>query len=60
MNLCISPLSSAVEGSYSGPRLDGGEVTAEFMEETMRWFKDQKKLHRKFAYQVRVCVCSGE
>lgn len=42
----------AIEDEYSGPKLEDGRVTATFMKELMQWYKDQKKLHRKCAYQV--------
>lgn len=42
----------AVESSYSGPVLEDGQITKEFVEEMLECFKDQKKIHRKFAYQV--------
>ena len=41
----------AVEDEYVGPRLDG-EITAEFMKDLMQHFKDQKILHKKYAYKV--------
>ncbi|ROL43092.1 Serine/threonine-protein phosphatase 5 [Anabarilius grahami] len=41
-----------IEDDYTGPKLEDGKVTLKFMKELMDWFKDQKKLHRKFAYQV--------
>lgn len=44
--------SSVVEGSYSGPRLDG-DISEEFMRDVLQYFKDQKKLHKKYAYKVR-------
>ena len=43
---------AAIEDEYSGPKLDGGKVTLAFMKELMQWYKEQKKLHRKCAYQV--------
>lgn len=42
---------SAVEPSYTGPRLDG-EVTLEFMKELISMFKAEKKLPQKYAYQM--------
>lgn len=42
----------AIEDEYSGPKLEEGRVTIAFMKELMQWYKDQKKLHRKCAYQV--------
>ncbi|XP_039181065.1 serine/threonine-protein phosphatase 5 [Crotalus tigris] len=45
-----------IEDEYSGPKLENGKVTLEFMKELMQWYKDQKKLHRKCAYQILVQV----
>lgn len=42
----------AVEESYSGPHLVNGKVTLEFMQQLMDAYKDQKKLHSKYAFQV--------
>lgn len=44
---------TAIEDDYVGPQLEDGKVTLKFMEELMEFYKDQKKLHRKFAYKVR-------
>lgn len=43
---------AAIEDDYVGPKLEDGKVTLKFMNEMIDWFKDQKKLHRKCAYQV--------
>eukprot|EP01147_Barroeca_monosierra_P000596 gene595-3910_t len=40
-----------VKDSYTGPRLDG-DITPEFMKELMDHFKDQKKLHPKYAMKI--------
>uniref|UniRef100_A0A8C8RB09 Serine/threonine-protein phosphatase n=1 Tax=Pelusios castaneus TaxID=367368 RepID=A0A8C8RB09_9SAUR len=48
--------SMTIEDEYSGPKLDNGKVTLAFMKELMQWYKDQKKLHRKCAYQILVQV----
>ncbi|CAG12750.1 unnamed protein product, partial [Tetraodon nigroviridis] len=45
-----------IEDDYAGPKLENGKVTLAFMKEMMEWFKDQKKLHRKCAYQILVQV----
>lgn len=45
-------LPAAIEDDYVGPKLEDGKVTLQFMKDMMDWFKDQKKLHRKCAYQV--------
>lgn len=44
--------SIAIEDDYTGPKLDNGKVTATFMEELLDWYRQQKKLHRKYAYKV--------
>lgn len=48
--------AAAIEDEYAGPKLEDGKVTLKFMKEMMDWFKDQKKLHRKCAYQVNMQV----
>ncbi|XP_035169822.1 serine/threonine-protein phosphatase 5-like, partial [Oxyura jamaicensis] len=48
--------SMTIEDEYSGPKLDDGKVTLAFMKELMQWYKEQKKLHRKCAYQILVQV----
>lgn len=46
--------SISIEDDYEGPKLDGEKtVTLEFMKELMQHYKDQKKLHKKYAYKVR-------
>ncbi|XP_005533975.1 PREDICTED: protein PPP5D1, partial [Pseudopodoces humilis] len=50
--------SMTIEDEYSGPKLEEGKVTLSFMKELMQWYKEQKKLHRKCAYQTeKVTVC---
>lgn len=45
--------SISIEDDYSGPKLENEEtVTLEFMKELMAWYKDQKKLHKKYAYKI--------
>ncbi|PWA22362.1 hypothetical protein CCH79_00018234 [Gambusia affinis] len=48
--------SMTIEDDYVGPKLEDGKVTLQFMKDMMDWFKDQKKLHRKCAYQILVQV----
>nr|CAG4641580.1 EOG090X03S1 [Eurycercus lamellatus] len=48
--------SMAVESSYPGPHLVDGKVTLEFMQELMQAYKDQKKLHRKYAFKILLDV----
>ncbi|XP_060557027.1 serine/threonine-protein phosphatase 5-like, partial [Ruditapes philippinarum] len=49
--------SMTIEDEYKGPRLENGNVTLSFVQELMDTFKDQKKLHRKYAYQILLNVC---
>lgn len=42
----------AIEESYTGPSLEDGNVTTQFMTDLMEWYKNQKVLHRRFAYKV--------
>lgn len=51
--------SPAIEDEYSGPQLQDGKVTSDFMVELMKFYKDQKKLHRKYVYQVMKGVYGG-
>uniref|UniRef100_A0A673X7W9 Serine/threonine-protein phosphatase n=1 Tax=Salmo trutta TaxID=8032 RepID=A0A673X7W9_SALTR len=47
-----------IEDQYTGPKLEEGKVTMRFMKEMMECFKDQKKLHRKCAYQTeKITIC---
>ena len=41
-----------MESDYSGPTLENGKVTLGFMKDVMAAYKEQKKLHKKYAYQV--------
>ncbi|CAH0746971.1 unnamed protein product [Bemisia tabaci] len=50
--------SMTIEDDYSGPALDNGKVTKTFMEELLRTYKDQKKLHKKYAYSILLQVKS--
>jgi serine/threonine-protein phosphatase 5 len=53
--LLILVLLSVIEDEYNGPKLEDGKVTLEFMQHLMQTYKEQGKLHRKYAYKV---VCS--
>ena len=47
--------SISIEDDYSGPKLSNEDtVTLDFMKELMQWYKDQKKLHKKYAYKVNL------
>lgn len=43
-----------IESDYDGPSLSEGNVTEEFTEQLLPYLEKQKKLHKKFAYQVSV------
>eukprot|EP00794_Sanderia_malayensis_P017605 gene17605-19358_t len=46
-----------IESDYDGPTLqDGKKVTEEFMKELVPYLKDQKKLHKKYAYEMLLQV----
>uniref|UniRef100_A0A336LH31 protein-serine/threonine phosphatase n=1 Tax=Culicoides sonorensis TaxID=179676 RepID=A0A336LH31_CULSO len=44
--------SIAIEEDYTGPKLEDGKVTVKFMEDLLEWYRQQKKLHRKYAYKI--------
>lgn len=45
--------SISIEDDYNGPKLeDDKTVTLDFMKQLMLHYKDQKKLHKKYAYKV--------
>lgn len=45
--------SISIEDDYDGPKLENDKnVTLEFMKDLMQHYKDQKKLHKKYAYKV--------
>ena len=45
--------SISIEDDYDGPKLENEtKITLEFMKQLMQWYKDQKKLHKKYAYKV--------
>ena len=46
-----------MEETYEGPRWEEGEMAVEFMTGLLDWLKDEKKLHRKYAYKVRQGWC---
>lgn len=47
-----------IEDDYDGPELEQGKVTLKFVKELMETYKNQKKLHRKYAYKILVDVKS--
>ena len=52
-------MTSGVEESYEGPRWEEGDMMPEFMTQLLDWQKDEKKLHRKYAYKVSQQVLSS-
>lgn len=44
--------SMTIDDSYDGPKIVDGKVTKEFVEEMINYFKEEKLLHRKYAYQL--------
>jgi serine/threonine-protein phosphatase 5 len=48
----IDPDTIDVEASYKGPVLEEGQVTAQFVDELTEWLKQERKLHKKFTYQI--------
>ncbi|KAG8195712.1 hypothetical protein JTE90_002975 [Oedothorax gibbosus] len=45
-----------IEDDYSGPKLEDGKVTLEFMKSLIDTFREGGKLHRKYAYQMLLDV----
>uniref|UniRef100_A0A1B6CFM8 protein-serine/threonine phosphatase n=1 Tax=Clastoptera arizonana TaxID=38151 RepID=A0A1B6CFM8_9HEMI len=48
--------SMTIEDEYIGPALEDGKVTLEFMQKLMETYKEQGKLHRKYAYKILLDV----
>ena len=48
--------SMAVEPDYDGVRLEGNAMTQEFIDDMIERFKNGKKIHRKYVYQILVAV----
>ncbi|KAI9143471.1 Metallo-dependent phosphatase-like protein [Paraphysoderma sedebokerense] len=45
-----------VEPSYDGPKLPEVGISLEFVEEMIETFRNQKKLHKKYAYKIMVAT----
>ena len=42
-----------VEDKYEGPKLENGtKVTEEFMDQLLEHYRNQKLLHRRYAFQI--------
>ena len=44
---------SAIEGEYDGPKLEDDKVKVQFVEDLMKTYNAQGKLHRRYAYRVK-------
>lgn len=57
--MCLSWLFFvAIEDEYTGPKLVDGKVTLQFMQELLEWYRNQNKLHRKYAYKILLDIKS--
>jgi len=45
-----------IETDYDGPCLEENKVTKKFVDELLPYLKDQKRLHKKYAYQILVSI----
>jgi len=45
-----------IEDNYNGPQLKDGKVTQDFMTDLMKHYKEEKKLHKKYAYKILLDV----
>ncbi|XP_045529820.1 serine/threonine-protein phosphatase 5-like [Pieris brassicae] len=48
--------SITIEDEYVGPSLEDGKVTLKFVTELMKFYENQKKLHKKYAYKILIDV----
>mmetsp|Transcript_4624 Transcript_4624/g.10153 ORF Transcript_4624/g.10153 Transcript_4624/m.10153 type:complete len:495 (+) Transcript_4624:75-1559(+) len=48
----VDPDTIEVESSYTGPAMEEGQVTVEFVDELTEWMKAERKLHKKYAFQI--------
>lgn len=44
--------SMTIDDNYDGPKMTDGKVTLEFMQQMIETFKNEKPLHRKYAYKI--------
>ncbi|XP_070180925.1 serine/threonine-protein phosphatase 5-like [Littorina saxatilis] len=45
-----------IEDDYTGPKLEDGKVTDKFVKDLLQTFKEQKGLHKKYAYKILLDV----
>lgn len=48
--------SYEIESGYTGPRLENNKVTLEFVQELLECYRNQGKLHKRYAYRILVDV----
>ena len=53
MYVCVQ-CKIEVEDSYDGPKLEA-DISPEFMKDLLKWYKEEKKLHKKYCYKVSNC-----
>ena len=41
-----------VDDGYQGPRIKDGKVDIAFVKELIQWFKQEKRLHQRYAYEL--------
>ncbi|CAH1116956.1 unnamed protein product [Phaedon cochleariae] len=41
-----------IEDEYIGPKLEDNKITLQFMKDLMKFYENQGKLHRKYAYMI--------
>ncbi|KAL1932684.1 hypothetical protein VTP01DRAFT_8362 [Rhizomucor pusillus] len=54
----LDPDDLTVEASYDGPKIDDStkQITKEFVQQMIQRFKDQKKIHKKYAFMIILAV----
>lgn len=52
----IDPTSMTVEDSYDGPRIEGDNITEEFVEAMLERFRNCKTIHKKYMFQITLAV----
>ncbi|XP_025423474.1 serine/threonine-protein phosphatase 5 [Sipha flava] len=48
--------SMSIEDDYNGPCLENDKVTLDFMKELIKTYREQGKLHKKYAYKILLDV----
>jgi serine/threonine-protein phosphatase 5 len=42
----------AIADEYTGPKLEDDKVTLKFMQDLLQWYKNEHKLHQKYAFTI--------